>query len=216
MFLQAKIDGNLILRAYTPVSSDDDRGYFTLCIKVYFPNVHPKFPDGGKMSQFVDHMRIGDMLRVKGPLGHFEYKGRGHVVLAGKEHNVRNIGLICGGTGLTPAYQVMQAVYKDDEDDTQIHLLYANKSEEDILMREELERMCAARSNLHVWYTLDSPPNDWAYSSGFINEGMLRDQLPAPSVDTLVGMCGPPPMIKYACIPNLEKLGFKEAQYFSF
>ena len=39
------------MRAYTPTSGDDEVGFFDLVIKVYFKNVHPRFPDGGKMSQ---------------------------------------------------------------------------------------------------------------------------------------------------------------------
>ena len=34
IYLSAYIDGNLVVRPYTPVSSDDDVGYFDLVIKV--------------------------------------------------------------------------------------------------------------------------------------------------------------------------------------
>lgn len=47
IYLSAKINGELVVRPYTPTSSDDDKGYFDLVIKVYKANVHPKFPDGG-------------------------------------------------------------------------------------------------------------------------------------------------------------------------
>ena len=43
--------GKLIARSYTPVTSDDERGYVDLVIKVYFKDTHAKFPLGGKMSQ---------------------------------------------------------------------------------------------------------------------------------------------------------------------
>lgn len=215
MFIQAKIDNKAVIRAYTPISSDDDRGTFTLCIKVYFPNVHPKFPAGGKMSQYMERMNIGDFLKVKGPLGHFEYKGRGKYIRNGEEGFAKQIGLICGGTGLTPAYQVMMAVFKDIEDTTEIFLLYANRTEQDILMREELEWF-AERDNIHLWYTLDVPSESWKYSSGFVHEQMLREHMPAPSDESLVAMCGPPPMINFACIPNLTKIGFTEKNYMSF
>jgi Oxidoreductase FAD-binding domain len=46
-----RVNGDLVIRAYTPTSSDDDLGYFDLVIKVYFANEHPRFPEGGKMSQ---------------------------------------------------------------------------------------------------------------------------------------------------------------------
>lgn len=216
MFIQGIIDGKLVMRAYTPVSSDDELGSFTLCIKVYFAGVHPKFPDGGKMSQYMEAMEIGDMLKVKGPLGHFEYKGKGNFVVKGKTKFAKKIGLICGGTGLTPAYQVMKAVYKDPEDTTEVYLLYANQTENDILMREDIEMMASERENIHVWYTLDRPPENWAFSTGFINEEMIRSHLPEASEDAFVGMCGPPPMINFACIPNLTKVGFSEENYMQF
>lgn len=58
-----------------------------------------------------------------------------------------------------------------------------------------------------------SPP-DWKYSQGFVNQEMIKDQLPPPADDVLILMCGPPPMIQYACIPNLDKLGYpKEARF---
>lgn len=37
---------------------------------------------------------------------------------------------------------------------------------------------------------------------------MILEHLYPPAEDTLVLMCGPPPMIKFACDPNLDKLGY--------
>lgn len=34
IYLSARIDGGLVVRPYTPVSSDDDKGYVDLVIKV--------------------------------------------------------------------------------------------------------------------------------------------------------------------------------------
>jgi len=34
MYLSAKVDGSLVIRPYTPVTSDDEVGYFELVIKV--------------------------------------------------------------------------------------------------------------------------------------------------------------------------------------
>ena len=59
IYLSAKVDGKLIVRSYTPISSDDDLGFVELLIKVYFANTHPKFPDGGKMTQYLESLKIG-------------------------------------------------------------------------------------------------------------------------------------------------------------
>ncbi len=68
----------------------------------------------------------------------------------------------------------------------------------------------------HHRYTLDRPPAEWAYSSGFIDEDMLRHALWPAAADAQVLMCGPPPMLKFACVPNLLKMGYGEEQLISF
>ena len=48
-----------------------------LFVQIYFRNVHPKFPDGGKMTQYLENMDIGDYIDVRGPNGLLKYAGRG-------------------------------------------------------------------------------------------------------------------------------------------
>lgn len=48
---------------------------------MYFKNVHPKFPDGGKMSQYLENMSIGDFIDVRGPNGLLVYEGKGTVMI---------------------------------------------------------------------------------------------------------------------------------------
>jgi len=45
---------------------------------------------------------------------------------------------------------------------------------------------------------------------------MIGDHLPKPGADTLVLMCGPPPMITFACTPSLDSLGYAKDQRFAF
>jgi ferredoxin-NADP reductase len=49
--------------------------------------------------------------------------------------------------------QIIKAVLKDAEDTTQLSLLYANVSPDDILLREELDELAAQHPNFKVWYT---------------------------------------------------------------
>lgn len=222
MYLSANINGSLVIRPYTPVTSDDEVGYFDLVIKVYFKDVHPKFPEGGKMSQYLESMKIGETIDVRGPSGRYTYKGDGVFEVEETRHEkkimrCKNIGMIAGGTGITPMLQVISDILKHPGDSTKISLLFANQSEEDILLREELEKIAKENPDqFHLWYTVDRPKDEWSYSSGFVNEEMIKDHLPGSDEYSVILMCGPPPMIKYACIPNLEKLGFTPDQYFSF
>jgi len=205
-----------VMRAYTPTSSNDDLGYFDLVVKVYFANQHSKFPEGGKMSQYFEQMQIGDAIDVKGPVGHFVYEGCGAYSNNRKPGNARKISMIAGGTGITPMYQVIKSVLKDSNDTTELRLLYANQTEKDILLRSDLDQWATRHSNFKVWYTVDRPSDDWQYSSGFINRKMLEDHLFAPAEDSIVLMCGPPPMIDRACIPNLKELGHAQTSMVVF
>ena len=69
---------------------------------------------------------------------------------------------------------------------------------------------------LHLWYTLDRPPAGWGYSSGFITAEMIAEHLPGPKESSLILMCGPPPMVKFACMQNLDKLGYPKAMQVTF
>lgn len=215
VMVSATIKGEQVQRSYTPISSDDDKGFVDLCIKVYKAGVHPKFPDGGVMSQYMDSLNVGDTLTFRGPVGRWEYKGRGITVMRGQEKRVKAFGMIAGGTGITPVLQVMRAVLKDPQDRTTMHVLFANQSEADILLRPELEE-AAKDPRVKLHYTVDRPPEGWKYSSGFINADMLAEHMPKPSDDTQILMCGPPIMITAACKPNLEKNGFGAQHYVVF
>ncbi len=226
VYLTAKVDGKLVVRPYTPTSSDDeDFGYVDLVVKVYFKNVHPKFPDGGKMSQYLESLSIGDSIDFRGPNGLLEYMGRGVFMIkpdkkeAAKRVTAKRVSMIAGGTGITPMLQLIAAVARDPEDETEMALIFANQTEDDILVRDELERIAKEHpKKFKLWYTLDRPPaSGWKYSTGFINEEMIREHLfPAAGNDTLALMCGPPPMINFACVPNLEKVGYTEQRRFAF
>jgi len=61
IFLSAKINGETVLRRYTPISSNYDVGCVKFVIKASTP-APPRFPIGGKMSQYLDALKIGDFL----------------------------------------------------------------------------------------------------------------------------------------------------------
>ena len=78
--------------------------------------------------------------------------------------------------------QVIAAILKDPKDRTVISLLFANQTEGDILVRDMLEGLQKMHPDrFKLWYTLDSPPKGWAYSSGFIDEAMIKAHMPPPS-----------------------------------
>ncbi|CAB3360041.1 Hypothetical predicted protein [Cloeon dipterum] len=223
IYLSAIVNGNFVPRPYTPVSSDEDKGYVDLVVKVYHRNVNPKFPEGGKMSQHLNEMKIGDKIDVKGPVGRLVYEGRGKFAIkpsprgAPETHVAKKLSMIAGGTGITPMLQLIRHITRDPKDKTELRLIFANQTEDDILLRDELEQVAKEHPDqFKVWYTVDRASDSWTYSTGFVSAELIYEHLFPPSSDNLVLMCGPPPMINFACIPNLDKMGYDAKNRFVY
>uniref|UniRef100_A0A804PN41 Nitrate reductase [NAD(P)H] n=1 Tax=Zea mays TaxID=4577 RepID=A0A804PN41_MAIZE len=213
VYVCASIGGKLCMRAYTPTSPVDEVGHVDLLIKIYFKDEDPKYPNGGLMSQYLDSLPLGATIDIKGPIGHIEYAGRGGFVVNGERRLARRLAMIAGGTGITPVYQVIQAVLRDQpDDDTEMHLVYANRTEDDMLLREEIDRLAAAHpARLKVWYVVSKvarPEDGWEYGVGRVDEHVMREHLPLGDSETIALVCGPPAMIECTVRPGLEKMGY--------
>ena len=159
---KASPEGEEIIRKYTPTSSINEKGYFDVPIKIYYKNTHPDYPDGGVFTQYLDNLKIGDSIEVAGPSGRIVYQGKG-VFKIQKEteeilKKVKNIGLIAGGTGITPCFQLFQYCSTFSEP-LNISLVYANKTENDILLRPIIEEFIAEQL-IHAYFVLEKPPEN--------------------------------------------------------
>ena len=190
--IKANVDGQPISRSYTPISNNLDRGRMELLIKCY--------PDGKLTSKYLANLETGDEVFFRGPKGAMKYT----------PGMCKRIGMIAGGTGITPMYQLIRAICEHETDTTEISLIYANRTEEDILLRNELEAFARKYpKNFKLWYMLDTPPADWAYGSGYVTPAVMAERLPGPSDDTAVMLCGPPGMV-VASKKALVAAGFRE------
>ncbi|KAM0255266.1 hypothetical protein ACHAQJ_005921 [Trichoderma viride] len=189
--IKAAIDGADVSRSYTPVSNNTDLGRLELVIKCY--------PDGLLTGKYLANLKVGDKVLFRGPKGAMRYK----------KGLCKKIGMIAGGTGITPMYQLIRAICEDDADTTEISLIYANRTEEDILLRKELDTFAKNYpKNLKIWYMLDQPPQKWPYGKGFVTQAVMASKLPEASPDTKAMLCGPPGMVN-ASKKALVALGFE-------
>lgn len=171
--VQAEIEGKMITRSYTPTSSDDDVGHFDLMVKAY---------EKGNISRYLSLLSVGDKVRIKGPKGQFNYR----------PGLSTHLGMIAGGTGITPMLQIIRAILKNPHDKTHVALIYANVTFDDILLKEELDHLAEAHpSRFMIYYVLNVPPADgWDGGVGFVTKDMIKQHMPAPSENIKVLMCG--------------------------
>lgn len=191
--IRAAIDGKTVTRSYTPVSNNSDRGVLELVIRCY--------PDGLLTSRYLGQLRPGiDSVELRGPKGAMRYR-RGWA---------KKIGMVAGGTGITPMYQVIRAICEDPLDQTEVSLVYASRGEGDILLRRELEALAERHpSKLWIWYLLDVAPAGWAYGVGYATREVLQERMPPPSEgSSKLMLCGPPGMVN-AVKGALVEIGFK-------
>merc|ERR1719487_1062565 len=80
-----------VSRAYTPISTNTHKGRVDLVIKTYYKDEHPRFPDGGWLSQYMDNMKVGDELDFKGPTGKIIYEGDGVFNIRGEKRTYKKI-----------------------------------------------------------------------------------------------------------------------------
>ncbi|GAB7348826.1 hypothetical protein MBLNU459_g7537t1 [Dothideomycetes sp. NU459] len=183
-----------ILRSYTPITDDTTPGHFDLLIKSY---------PTGNISKHLASLQIGDTMKVKGPKGAMAYA----------PNMVKRFGMIAGGTGITPMLQITKAILRGRAagDRTQVDLIFANVNEEDILLREDLDRLAREDSGFRVHYVLNNPPEGWTGGVGFVTPDMIKANLPPPSRDMKLLICGPPPMVS-AMKKAAEGLGYDKAK----
>lgn len=183
-----------IVRSYTPISGDHQPGYIDLLIKSY---------PTGNISRHMASLGVGQTIRVKGPKGAFVYT----------PNMVRHFGMVAGGTGITPMLQVVRAIIRGRAagDRTEVDLIFANVTEQDILLREDLDQLAAEDKGFRVHYVLDKPPAGWTGGVGYVTSEMVTKCLPKAADDVKILLCGPPPMVS-GLKKTTEALGFKKAR----
>lgn len=190
--IRAVIDGRPVTRSYTPTSNDSDKGILERVVRCY--------PDGLLTSRYLAHLRPGsDRVEFRDPKGAMHYRPGW----------AKKIGMVAGGTGITPMYQVIRAICENERDQTEVSLVYANKAEGDMLLRGELGELAARYpEKLRLWYLLDVTPDGWGYGAGYVTKEVLREKMPEPREGGKVMVCGPPGMV-HAAKKLLVEVGFR-------
>ncbi|MBW0503326.1 hypothetical protein O181_043041 [Austropuccinia psidii MF-1] len=204
--------GKPVIRPYTPVTPPNQQDTLHLLVK--------KYPDG-KMTNHIHGLKPGDPLAMKGPFPKWPYKS----------NEFKAIGMIAGGSGITPHWQLIQEIASNPNDKTKVVLLFANQKEEDILLRKEFERLQSQKpEQFSIHFALDQPPKKWPSDlKGYLTIDTLKAKLPSPKLgaDVKIFVCGPPGQVAAVSGPKkgreqgdlggmLKEIGFKQDQVYKF
>jgi cytochrome-b5 reductase len=182
----------------------DRTGSVELMVKLY-PN--------GKASSHLHSLAPGDTLTFATTLKGFPWT----------PNKYSQVYLIAGGAGITPIYQLIQGVLNNPNDQTRINLVFGVNTEQDLLLRDELEQYkMRFPGRFNYIYTVSHPKEEGSsLRKGYITEDLLRDVMRGADQDTRVFVCGPPGM-ENALVGSrrspgvLGRLGFSHDQIYKF
>jgi len=176
-FLQIIFDeenrNNSDLNKYLSFSSAPGKEYFEVTKRI----------SGSEFSHALTKLKTGDRVLVKSPMGNCVFKDE-----------YAKIGFLVGGIGITPAISILEYI-TSKKLDTDVCLLYSNRTEKDIAFKAEIDNWSQRNPNIKpVYVVTNCTPKDQKCFSGTINEQFLIDNICDPK-QRIFFIFGPPNMV---------------------
>ena len=171
-------DGYQAQRSYSVASApEDDRLILTV----------ERLPDGEVSPYLVDELRPGDRIELRGPIGgYFVWEAS----LGGP------LFLVAGGSGIVPLMSMLRHRAASGAK-AAARLVYSSRTWEDIIFREELQRLSAPSEGLEVFHTLTrTQPEGWEGYRRRVDAQMLAEITWPPANMPLIYVCGPTPFVE--------------------
>jgi len=183
-------DGYQAQRSYS-IASPPEEPHLALAVE--------RLEDGEVSPYLAGEVRVGDTIELRGPIGgYFVWDvAQGGPLL-----------LVAGGSGIAPLIAMLRhrAIARSDVPAT---LLFSSRSFEEILFREELDRLAAADPALRVVHTLTrSQPPGWEGYDRRIDVAMLEEVAGLPPPEALAFVCGPTRLVENVAT-DLLTLGYR-------
>ena len=139
--------------------------------------------EGGEVSPYlVEELEIGDRFELRGPIGgYFVWEA----AIGGP------LQLVAGGSGVVPLMAMTRSLATSDSS-IPTRLLLSARTWDDVIYRDELERLSKELPGLDVTYTVTrAQPPGWTGYSRRVDPAMLSEVAWPASERPLVFVCGP-------------------------
>ncbi|MGR8999349.1 MAG: FAD-binding oxidoreductase [Gammaproteobacteria bacterium] len=174
MTLSLTIKGIEVKRSYSIASSPSRPHVIEMTVK--------RVPGGLVSNWLIDQLKIGDVLKVKGPFGKFSCFN----------YPTPKILLLAAGSGIVPIMSMLRWI-TDTGIDIDIKLLLSFRTPADIIYRKELELIAARYPNVAIKIMITSDTitrKQWPGDFGRIKKTLLSDFVP-DIIEREVFLCGP-------------------------
>ncbi|XP_047521505.1 cytochrome b5 reductase 4 isoform X1 [Pieris napi] len=185
------------IRSYTPIGDgwDNSSNEFS-CLKLAV-----KRYESGSLSLYLTSLGLGDVITLSGSYGNF----RLHQLKP-----VKILYLIAAGTGITPMLSLIRfALSRSNPRCERVHLIFFNKTEEDILFKTKLEEYVQQDDRLQVLHVLSNASSTWNGLKGRISLDILSKMIHKDSNNHFACLCGPTEFT-HTGVDLLKKIGVKD------
>jgi len=177
-------DGYQAERSYS-IASAPEQARLSLTVE--------RLGDGEVSPYLADVLQLGETLELRGPIGgYFVWS----VAVGGP------LLLVAGGSGIVPLMAMLRhrsAVLSASPNSPEVRtkLLYSSRRWEDVIYRDELDRLAHADPTLDVVHTLTrGAPDGWTGHHRRIDRAMLDEFAWSPADRPHAFVCGPTPMVE--------------------
>jgi len=187
-------DGYQVERSYSIASPPEEDHRVTLTVE--------QLDDGEVSPYLAGELRVGDKLELRGPIGgYFVWEAQ----LGGP------LLLIAGGSGIVPLMAMLR--HRAAVGSTiPTRLLYSSRTFEEVIYRDELDRLVKSTTMLEVVHTLTrAQPPAWTGYHRRIDAQMLREVAWSPDQHPLTFICGPTPFVETSAA-SLVAMGHEAAR----
>jgi ferredoxin-NADP reductase len=184
-------DGYRAQRSYSIASPPERAGEIDLTVERV---------EDGEVSAFMHEvLAVGDRIEVRGPIGgYFVWEA----AMGGP------LLLVAGGSGVVPLMAMLRHRAAAGSA-APARLLYSSRTYDDVIYREELDRLAARKDSFELFHTLTrSKPEGWTGFDRRIDTRMLADVSRLYGAKALTFICGPTALVESAANGLLE-LGLK-------
>jgi ferredoxin-NADP reductase len=144
-----------------------------------------RLEDGEVSPYLIDELRPGDKIELRGPIGGY---------FAWEPSEGGPLMLVAGGSGIVPLMAMIRT-RADTGDDTETRLLYSSRRQDDVIYRDELDRLSG--NGLTIVHALtDSQPPGWTSYARRVDAEMLAEVSPSPAERPRLYACGPTPFVE--------------------
>jgi len=139
----------------------------------------------GRVTNEMSRLKVGDLVGVRGPFG---------TPWPLEQARGRDVVIVAGGIGLAPLRGAIYSVLAERGDYGNVVLLYGTRTPEDILYRQQLERL-RARFDVEIHVTVDRGSPSWHGNVGVVTT--LIHKAPFTSRNAVAMICGPEVMMRF-------------------